>query len=136
MNGEQDVKKSMFPFIPQLPLDLEGNFKELQSLQDVLTSLLRPSIEKAVDERMGAVKGSRDDSPVASASPEAYIVKNLPTYERKIYSYLSSQRHSLQQISDRRGSWNWFEEQSLHHCPNKAGEAQTSRRDEGGTQNP
>jgi len=91
MNGEQDVK-SMFPLRPQLPLDLEGDLKELQSLQDVLTSLLRPSIEKAVDERMGAVKGSRDDSPVASASPEAYIVKNLPTYERKIYSYLGSHR--------------------------------------------
>ena len=70
-------------------LQLEQEIKEFQTLRDVLTSLLKPSIEEIIDQ---SGKNVQSGNSVTTAFPEADIVKNLPSYEQKIYKYLSSHR--------------------------------------------
>ncbi len=90
--GEVERLNSELQEKTQKIAELEGSIKEIQSLKDVLTSLLKPTIEKTVEEKIEATKGSLSVNPVNSTSPEADIAKNLPAYERKIYNYLNSHR--------------------------------------------
>ena len=70
-------------------LQLEKESKEFQTLRDVLTSLLKPSIEEIIEQRG---KNVQSGNSVTTAFPEADIVKNLLSYEQKIYKYLNSHR--------------------------------------------
>jgi hypothetical protein len=73
----------------QRVLQLEESLKEIQPLRDVLTALLKPSIEEIIDQKMGT---SQDKGVIPAAFPKADIVENLPRYENRIHHYLASHR--------------------------------------------